>query len=124
MTSLSAGKILWKLLTEDAAISGMVTKVFPVVTDTAQLPYIAYRRMKIEPGAFKTGNADTIQVEVFCFSEDYEGGIELAEAVREALDCRQAEIEGLRMRSCLLTDGEETWQDDAYVQRLVFTIKI
>ena len=40
MTSLSAGKILWKLLTEDAAISGMGNKVFPVVTDTAQLPYM------------------------------------------------------------------------------------
>ena len=65
MTSLSIGKIIRKLLTESVKIkAAKVTKVFPVVTDEAKLPYIAYRRADIEPGPFKGGNADTVTVEV------------------------------------------------------------
>lgn len=124
MTSLSIGKIIRKLLTEDATIAASVTKVFPVVTDEARLPYIAYRRADIEPKPFKSGNADTVTVEVACFTKDYESGVELAESVRSVLDCQQAEIEGLTMRSCTLSGGEEAYQDDAYVQKLVFTIKV
>lgn len=123
MTSLSVGKIIRSLLVADPTIKAKVTKVFPVVTDKANLPYIAYRRAGIEPRPFKGGNADTVTVEVLVFTADYESGVELAEDVRRVLDCQQDEIDGLTMRSCTLTDGEEAYQDDAYVQRLVFTIK-
>jgi hypothetical protein len=124
MTSLSIGKIIRKLLTESVTIkAAKVTKVFPVVTDEAKLPYIAYRRADIEPGPFKGGNADTVTVEVACFTKDYESGIELAEIVREVLDCQEKEIDGLKMRSCTLSGGDERYQDDAYVQYLIFTIK-
>ncbi len=124
MTSLSAGKIIRRVLTQDATVSGMVTKVFPVVTDTATLPYVAYRRVSLDPTNIKVANPDTTAIEVLCFTKDYESGIALAEAVRNALDGQQAEIEGLRMRSCYLSDSEEAYQDDAYVQQLVFTIKV
>lgn len=123
MTSLSVGKIIRSLLVADPTIKAKVTKVFPVVTDKANLPYIAYRRAGIEPRPFKGGNADTVTVEVLVFAADYESGVELAEDVRRVLDCQQGEIDGLTIRSCTLTDGEEAYQDDAYVQRLVFTIK-
>lgn len=124
MTSLSIGKIIRKLLTESAEVkAAKVTKVFPVVTDEARLPYIAYRRADIEAGPFKGGNADTVTMEVAVFTKDYESGIELAEIVRKVLDGRQAEIDGLRMRSCTLAGGDEKYQDDAYVQYLVFTVK-
>lgn len=128
-TSLSAGKIIRKILTEDEAVKAAeVTKVFPVVTDNAILPYIAYRRKSVDANSVKSqsviGNADTTAIEILCFTQDYESGIALAEAVRDALDGRQAEVDGLRMRSCVMTDSEEAWQDDAYVQRLVFTIKV
>ena len=124
MTSLSVGKIIRKLLIEDAEIKARVTKVFPVVTDTAKLPYIAYRRKSHDPNVFKGGNADTVSVEALVFTEDYESGVELAEAVRRVLDGAQAKIDGLTMRSCYFADGEEAYQDDAYVQKLVFTIKV
>lgn len=105
-----------------------VTKVFPVVTDKAVLPYVAYRRMSMEGTPMKTmtsaGNRDTAMVEVICFSKDYEGSVALAEAVREVLDCQRGELDGMVMRSCVLTDSEEGWQDDAYTQRLVFTIRV
>ena len=124
-TSLSAGEIIRAVLVEDPAVAAMTTKVFPVVVDTAKLPYIVYRRTQLEQAPNKNhGGADTVGIEVICYTEQYLEGVELAEAVRAALDGKQAEADGLVMRSCHLTDSEEGWQDDAYMQQLVFTIKI
>ncbi len=125
MTSLSVGKIIRKILTEDEDIkAAAVAKVFPVVTDKAILPYIAYRRISHDPNLWKVGNADTTHVEVDVFAKDYESSIKIAEAVRGALDGRKAELNGLCMRSCFFADGEEGYQDDAFIQKLIFTIKV
>lgn len=124
-SSLSAGEIIRAVLTQDEAVSALTTKVFPVVADEARLPYIVYRRSHFEQTPLKsTHSADTVGIEVLCFTEQYTQGVALAEAVRAALDGKQAESDGLVMRSCYLTDSEEAWQDDAFVQQLVFTIKI
>ena len=100
-----------------------------MATDKAELPYILYRRASMEQNPQKTGNpgADTVQMEVICFAADYDDCLELAEAVRGALDNKrdmQTDDETLTMRSCLLVDSEEAWQDDAYVQQLIFNVKV
>lgn len=127
-TSLSAGEIIRSMLLGSDAVSAITTRIFPVATDKAELPYVAYRRSKHEQQPSKAGyaGADTVQIEVNCYSAGYAEGLALAEAVREALDCQSAETESLRMRSCVLADSEEYWADgaDAYVQNLVFNIKI
>lgn len=122
-TSLSAGYIIHDNLRR--GLKGKVSKIFPVVSDSAELPYVVYRRVQFEqePTKQRTKN-DVIEVEVLCCTADYLAGIELAEAVRDSLDGAQGEIDGLVMRSCYISDSEEIWQDDAYIQRLVFTIKI
>ena len=124
-SSLSAGEIIRAVLTSDPEVTARANKVYPVVEDSAELPYIVYRRTQLEQGAVKgkRGN-DTVTIEVLCYTEGYTEGVELAEAVRDALDNKTAESAGLVMRSCLLTDSEETWQDDAYLQVLVFNIKM
>jgi hypothetical protein len=125
-TSLSAGAIIRAVLLEDAEVAARTNKIFPVATDCAELPYILYRRTSLSPNPQKSGQpgADEIQVEVICFTERYGEGIELAEAVRAALDQVDAEHNGLRMRSCYLLDSEEAYQDDAFVQQLVFSAKM
>ncbi len=124
-TSLSAGEIIRALLSKDEEVKKMgVTKIFPIVADTAKLPYISYRRISLEPRALKNGNADTVNIEVLCFTDAYPKSISLAEAVRNVLDGAQSGVDGLRMRSCLLSASEEDWQNDAFIQQLVFTIKI
>lgn len=124
-SSLSAGEIIRAMLIEDSEVMARVNKVFPVVEDKADLPYIVYRRTQLEQDPTKAGRgADTVGIEILCYTAGYTEGVELAEAVRSALDNRQGEIDGLVMRSCYLTDSEEAWQDDAYVQQLVFNVKI
>lgn len=124
-SSLSAGEIIRAVLVEDPEVAARTTKVYPVVADEAKLPYVVYRRTQLEQDATKSRRgADTIGIEVLCYTEQYTPGVELAEAVRDALDGKQAEVDGLVMRSCHLSDSEEGWQDDAYVQQLVFTVKM
>ena len=125
-TSISVGEIIRAILTEDDEVMARCNKIFPVVTDRADLPYILYRRTALDQTPTKTmaAKADGAQLEVLCFTEKYGEGVELAEAVRQTLDGVQGELNGLRMRSCALTDYEEAWQDDAYVQQLVFTVKV
>lgn len=99
--------------------------VFPVVSFDAALPYIVYRRIQLEQTPH-TGSrpADMTAIEVLCFTEQYTDGVLLAEAVRAALDGARAEVDGMRLRSCYLSDSEEAWGDDAFVQRLIFNVKI
>ena len=124
-SSLSAGEIIRAVLTSDPEVTARAKKVYPVVEDTAELPYVVYRRTQLEQGQVKgrRGN-DNVTIEVLCYTKGYTDGVELAEAVRDALDNKTAESDGLVMRSCYLTDSEEAWQDDAYLQVLVFNVKM
>lgn len=124
-SSLSAGEIIRAVLMSDSEVMARAKKVFPVVEDTAELPYIVYRRTQLEQEPVKgRRGADTVGIEILCYAKGYTEGVELAEAVRDALDGKQGEADGLAMRSCYLTDSEEAWQDDAYVQQLMFNVKI
>ena len=124
-SSLSAGEIIRAVLTSDPEVTARAKKVYPVVEDTAELPYVVYRRTQLEQGQVKgrRGN-DNVTIEVLCYTKGYTEGVELAEAVRDALDNKTAESDGLVMRSCYLTDSEEAWQDDAYLQVSVFNVKM
>lgn len=125
-TSLSAGMMIRALLTGDAGVMGIARKVFPVITDSAELPYVVYRRQSLEHNAVKAGmpGADTVRMEVLCYAGSYAESVELAEAVRAALDYHSGAAEGLEMRGCVLEGGSESFEGDAYLQELVFNIKI
>lgn len=123
-TSISAGLIIGTILSEDPFIAAMDAEVFPVVTDEATLPYVSFRALKMENSPTKSGGSDTLFMEVNCFSDSYAGSVELAECARAALDGKQQSLDGMIMRACFFEDREETWQDDAYVQRMIFRIKI
>ncbi|MDE6437882.1 MAG: DUF3168 domain-containing protein [Muribaculaceae bacterium] len=124
-TSLSAGLIIRSILLEDAEVAARINKIFPIGTDSADLPYLVYRRVDFAAGAVKTGhNPDEVQIEVLCCTAGYDESVELAEAVRKALDNASGEADGITMRGCRLTGGEELLKGEAYVQQLIFTIKV
>lgn len=125
-TSLSAGEIIRAILTSSEEVTRRVTKIFPVVEASAELPYITYRRTQFESIPTKSTHhvADTVSIEVLCYTAKYTEGVELAEAVRNVLDGAQKEGDDICMRSCSLVAGEEAWQNDAYIQQLEFSVKI
>ena len=125
-TILSASEVIGAVLADNTAISHRVTKIFPVIAaQEATMPYVCYRRTKTLPNPVKVGHsADTAEMCVHCYTAEYGEGVELAEAVREALDGCQCRVGSLNLRSCTLTGGQETATDDAFVQELIFTVKI
>lgn len=123
-TSLSAGLAVSRMLSCSAPLSALATKIFPVWTSKATLPYVAFRRAELQHLPADPRGADTLRIEVRCYAATYAGSVELAELVRDALDYRRFADEGLRVRAATLTGGEEFMEGDAYVQHLIFTIKI
>lgn len=122
---ISAGEIINNILTNDENVMAHAKKVYPVVSTESLLPYVVWRRSSLEQTAIKNGRGPTsAMIEVLCFSQEYTEGVELAEAVKTALDGRQSSFGGLTMRSCMLVDSEEGWQDDAFVQQMTFEIRI
>jgi len=126
-TSLSAGAVIRDMLVEAGILkSGKANKIYPIVVDKAELPYVVYRRAALTQNPAKAGypGADTVDVEVLCYAATYGESVELAEQVRQALDCKQGGRGGLVMRGCYLSASDETYSDDAFCQSLTFTIKI
>lgn len=122
-TVLSAGTAVYEVLSE--RLKKKVTKVFPVVTDEAVLPYVCYHREALETAVAKHAqSADTATIVVDCYAATYNGSVALAEAVREALDNVSITTSaGLNVRSSFLVDAAESWTDDAYVQSLTFKLR-
>ena len=122
-TVLSAGTAVYEVLSE--RLADKVTKVFPVVTDEAVLPYVCYHREALETAVAKHAqSADTATIVVDCYAATYNGSVALAEAVREALDNVSITTSaGLTVRSSFLVDAAESWTDDAYVQALTFKLR-
>lgn len=122
-TILSAGTAVYEVLSE--RLANKVTKVFPVVTDEAVLPYVCYHREALETAVAKHAqSADTATIVVDCYAATYNGSVALAEAVREALDNVSITTSaGLTVRSSFLVDAAESWTDDAYLQSLSFKLR-
>lgn len=122
-TVLSAGTAVYEVLSE--RLADKVTKVFPVVTDEAVLPYVCYHREALETAVAKHAqSADTATIVVDCYAATYNGSVALAEAVREALDNVSITTSaGLTVRSSYLVDAAESWTDDAYLQSLSFKLR-
>lgn len=122
-TVLSAGTAVYEVLSE--RLKKKVTKVFPVVTDEAVLPYVCYHREALETAVAKNAqSADTATIVVDCYAATYNGSVALAEAVREALDNVSITTSaGLTVRSSFLVDAAESWTDDAYLQSLTFKLR-
>ena len=111
-SSLSAGIVIRAVLLEDADVSARTKKVFPIAVDTAELPYIVYRRISLEsnPQKSRQPGSDESQIQILCCAARYSD--------------TTAEYDGMRMRSCYLVDSEEVYENDAFVQRLVFQVKM
>lgn len=124
-SSLSAGEIIRAFLLADPEVTGVTDKVYPVATSKAELPYIIYRRASLETYATKgRSKNDEVGIEVYCYAAQYGHSVDLAERVRASLDGAQGSHDDLQMRSCYLADSEEDWDADAFVQKLVFAVRI
>lgn len=123
-TSISAGLVIYQALMEDEEVSKMATKIFPVAVDEAKLPYIVFRNTGLEVTPTTGKSADSLMVEIIALGEIYEEAVELAEKIRAALDYHTFRSADLHLRSCVLVDVEDFYEDDAYGVSLTFKLKL
>ena len=126
-SSISAGLLVYKLLDDSKVVKERSTTIFPVciTDDEAQLPYVVFRFASQDPEQVKPkGGPDTCTLVVDCLGDTYGDAVNLAEAVRYTLDDAECAVDGLELSGCVMTDREEFWESDAYVERLIFTITI
>lgn len=123
-TILSAGAVIRAALLQDAFVTDITKKVYGVMADKADLPYVVYRLASLDPVQTKGSPADSGLIELDCYGRTYAQAVSLAEAVRYALDGWQLTHDGLRLRSCALVNAEDIFTADAYGQTLTFRIKI
>lgn len=124
-TALSAGEIVYGILSQDARVTAMATDVFPVMSHAeAALPFVVYARTELTALPTSVTDAHTVKMGIMCMAADYDTSVALAEAVTAALNHRKGCAPGLVMRSATLTGAIETFEADAYIQELEFTLRI
>ena len=124
-TALSAGLIVKELL-EVPQITEKVTNIVSVfATSDMETPYIAYRRVSMPVEYTKQGAKDVAQLEVAVYGGTYKESVDLAEAVRDALEGMTGESQcGLALSRCSLVDASEDWGEGAFIQILIFNVEI
>lgn len=119
-TALSTGLILAEML------KGVGVSAFPVIgKNDEELPYICYRRTSVQANPAKgLASADKAMVTLNCWASTYRESMEIAEAVREALDRKECDCGELQARAITMVDASESWEGDAFCQILVFQVSI
>jgi len=104
---MTIGKAIYYLLSNDATVSGLVsTRIFPEVADQEQaMPYIVYNIRSNDPSDVQTGPSalDTASIEVASYSTSYTQAIDVAAAVRLALDRVGGTYNGVNVQSIQYT---------------------
>lgn len=121
--SLQVGKVIYNILSGDANIVDRVeSKIYPLVADIdTTFPFIVYRRTKVVPAESKdrqTYDKD-IYVEIIVASDKYEEGVEIADLVRSTLQKGNYKD----IREIRLSDADEEYKEDVFLQNLTFKIR-
>lgn len=125
--SLLIGKYIYKLLSEDVVLSAKVTskKIFPLVANAdTTYPFIVYARTGLTVEYSKDGTVENrIEFQVLAVSENYVESLEVANQIRKTLELIRYKDEDISIRECKLSSVLEEYMEDAFIQRLIFTIK-
>ena len=126
--SLLIGKYIYKLLSEDEGLSGLVTpkKIFPLIANAdTTYPFVVYSRTGLSVQYCKDGLVeDTVEMQIIAVSDNYAESLEVANQIRKTLELRRYKDDDIQIRECKLTSVYEEYMEDAFIQRMNFTIKL
>ena len=125
--SLLVGKYIYRMLSEDEVLSGKVTsrKIFPLVANAdTTYPFIVYSRTGLTVEYCKDGTVeDTVDFLILSVSDNYVESLEVANQIRSILENKRYKDDTIQISSIRLSSVQEEYMEDAYIQRLNFTIK-
>ena len=122
--SLQIGKAIYHILSEDTGVVDRVqNKIYPLIADVdTTFPFIIYKRTGITPADSKDrfSYSEEVYVDVVIASDKYNESIEIADLVRSALT--KGKYDGIK--DIQITDADEDYLEDTFIQNLTFKIKI
>ena len=128
VNSILIGKVIYNKLATNSDITDIVgNKIFPLIAEqTTNYPFIVYYRTNIiSLISNKDGfNEDSVNFTVSCVSADYSESIDLANNVRKSLEKRKIDTNDMILNNVHLIGIDESFEDNAYVQRLNFECTI
>ena len=121
--SLQIGKAIYHILSNDTDVVDRVqNKIYPLIADVdTTFPFIIYKRTGITPADSKDRfiYSEDIYVDIVIASDKYNESIEIADLVRIAL--LKGGYDGIK--DINLTDADEDYIEDTFIQNLTFKIK-
>ena len=128
LNSILVGKAIINILQADAEVKKLLDeKIFPLVADeNTTFPFMVYRRNGLDVEGNKDSFVDeqNVKMEFAVASDSYGSSLNIAIKVTDALVGKRGAFLGINISRIELSDATEDYIDDAYVQNLVFKIKI
>lgn len=120
MTGLSVISKIYDILSTNEELKKLVgDRISPDITTPTSMPFIVMIRESVDGTYTKDGLAnDTVLVHIAIADTKYSREIEIAEKVREILDCYKDKD----IKNCYMDSASEYSMNDAYVQELTFKV--
>lgn len=112
------------LLKDEGIIEQVEGNIFPLVAPiTTEGDFIIYSRNRYSKSTVKQGvYMDECEVAVTGISDNYDNAIALASKIDNSLSGQHTLENGVRLQITLV-DSTETFDDDKYIETLVFSIR-
>lgn len=136
--TLLIGKYIYKILSEDENLAKFVSKekIFPLMAkvqinpetgseEDISFPFVVYSRESFVPRYTKNFLTENdAKFSFVCVSDEYVNSLELANALRHALEGKSIKNENLSTDKIKLDSVDEDIVEDAYIQKLTFSFSI
>lgn len=112
------------LISDEDVYAHVADDIFPLVApENTDGDFIVYQRQKYSIEMSKMGiYQDECIVAVVAISDNYDSAISLAEKIDSALTGQHTLQNGIKL-SITLSDSTEIFEDDKYIESLIFSIK-
>ena len=112
------------LLKDEEIVNQVGTNIYPLIaSENTMGDFIVYVRNRYSKSSVKMGvYSDECEVAVLGISDNYDSAIALASKIDNALVGLHTLDNGVRLQITLV-DSTETYDDDKYIETLVFNIK-
>lgn len=125
--SISIGVHIYERLKNSAELTKLVgDKIYPLSTrKQTTFPFIIYSRTVLTPNETKDryGSGDNVGVEVVVADSNYTSSINIAEAVRVALEHKGGDYTLFSVTDAKLVACTEDFIEETYIQQLTFSFE-
>lgn len=125
--SISIGVHIYERLKSSAELTRLVgEKIYPLSTKKqTTFPFIIYNRTGLTPNETKDryGSGDNVTVELVVADSNYTRSIEIAEAVRVALEHKGGDYSLFSVTDAKLVACAEDFIEETYIQQLTFSFE-